>query len=138
MTLDVAALPLWDADHDALKAWGPEYQTELRDGGFSAWKEGYSASSPFPRFTASIDAAVALIERVLPGWTWNIGGCPPDFLTDKDKPFGAELMGPVSWAVVDHETGYPEPVYDTANAQHAHPALALCIAALKALEARDG
>lgn len=26
-----------------------------------------------PDVTASIDAAIALVERVLPGWRWNIG-----------------------------------------------------------------
>jgi hypothetical protein len=28
-----------------------------------------------PRYTSSIDAAVALAERVLPGWAWKIGTC---------------------------------------------------------------
>lgn len=26
-----------------------------------------------PWFTASLDASLALVERVLPGWTWDIG-----------------------------------------------------------------
>ena len=34
----------------------------------TAW-HGYNAA---PRLTASIDAVVALIERVLPGWSWTI------------------------------------------------------------------
>ena len=86
-----------------------------------------------PRYTASIDAAVALVERVLPGWTWDIGGCPEDFLTDKDKPFNAALMGPVSYAVIDREVG-EEPVYDTAHASAPTAPLAICLAALLALQ----
>jgi len=89
-----------------------------------------------PHISASIDAAVALAERVLPGWTWSIAGCPEDFLTDKDKPFSAELIGPVSWKVIDREVG-EEPVYETAHAQHSLPAIALLIAILKAKEASD-
>lgn len=69
--LDIALLPLWEPGHDALKSYDDRYQTELRDGVFSVWKldGGYSASIQFPRFTTSIDAALALAERVLPGWT---------------------------------------------------------------------
>jgi hypothetical protein len=28
-----------------------------------------------PEYTASIDAALALVERVVPGWCWRIGTC---------------------------------------------------------------
>lgn len=68
--IDVALLHLWQPDHDALRTYDDSYQTEFRDGSFSVWKKGggYSASVPFPRFTASVDAALALTERVLPGW----------------------------------------------------------------------
>lgn len=73
--IDVALLHLWEPSHEALCSYDQRYQTELRDGVFSVWKTdgGYSASVPFPRFTASVDAALALCERVLPGWKWNIG-----------------------------------------------------------------
>ncbi len=40
-------------------------------GGFSArldWEE-------MPHPTSSLDAAVALVERVLPGWAWSCGTC---------------------------------------------------------------
>lgn len=77
--LDVALLPFWDARHEALRVYDERYETELADGRFSVRsKDGfYSSSAPFPRFTASIDAAIGLAERVLPGWevqTW--GGDP--------------------------------------------------------------
>lgn len=67
--IDVALLHLWEPTHEALRSYDERYQTELRDGVFSVWKTdgGYSASVPFPRFTSSIDAALALVERVLPG-----------------------------------------------------------------------
>lgn len=73
--IDVALLHLWDPDHEALRSYDERYQIELRDGVFSVWKTdgGYSASVPFPRFTASIDAALALVGRVLPGWNVQFG-----------------------------------------------------------------
>lgn len=30
---------------------------------------------PLPRYTASLDASIALVERVLPGWWWKVGTC---------------------------------------------------------------
>ncbi len=33
-------------------------------------------STSLPPYTASLDATVALIERVLPGWGWQIGPFP--------------------------------------------------------------
>lgn len=68
--IDLALLHLWQPDHDALRTYDASYSVEIRDGVFSVWKRdgGYSASIPFPRLTASIDAALALTERLLPGW----------------------------------------------------------------------
>jgi len=65
-TLDIALLPLWEDFHPALKTYDERYKTELRDGSFSVWNETFSSSTPFPRFTASIDAALALVGKVLP------------------------------------------------------------------------
>lgn len=77
--IDLEFLHLWHPDHDALKHWPEgEYKTDLRRGTpnhvFAAWKEvGFSTSAPFPAFTASIDAALALVERVLPGKHCRLG-----------------------------------------------------------------
>jgi hypothetical protein len=52
---------------------GPSYQS-MRDEGYAIadLAEGH------PAYTASIDAALALVERVLPGWQWclNRNGRP--------------------------------------------------------------
>lgn len=33
---------------------------------------GYDLLNTAPRYTASIDAALALVERMLPGWKWGV------------------------------------------------------------------
>ncbi len=77
-------------------------------------------------FTASVDAAIALAERVLPGWKWRVGR--------------TELF-PNGWAYM-HK-------YDPSNCDRtdeaacadgkaANPAIALLIALLRAKEASNG
>ena len=68
-------------------------------------------------FTASLDAAVALAGKVLPGWRGSI-------------QFG-DFGGPVNAYVCDDET------IDDAMASHPVPAIALCIAILKAKQAEE-
>ncbi len=66
-----------------------------------------------PAYTASLDAALALCERVLPGLWWNVGVCSADPLTySADFSDGTEEPGPT-------------------------PALALILAMLKALQAKE-
>lgn len=64
-----------------------------------------------PRYTTSLDAAIALVERLLPGWWWEIDAA-------------------------GNATVFKAPRYVVEHA--ATPALALCLAALKAMEAKDG
>lgn len=82
-----------------------------------------------PAFTASLDAAVALCERVLPGWKkhmWDAG------------VFGSILP---TAAVLEPDfvrksiKGEP---YIKVDGEGPTPAIALLIAILTALEARDG
>lgn len=68
-------------------------------------------------YTASVDAALALAERVLPGHT---GGFQP----------GIESK---TWATVYYAS--PVEVHEVAKAKAATPAIALCIAILRAKEA---
>lgn len=76
-----------------------------------------------PAYTASLDAAVALCERVLPGWSWE---CRASGTGDKGQ---ATVWNP------SKAPGYNEEqrAYNCAT-----PAIALLIAILTALEARDG
>lgn len=76
----------------------------------------------FPKYTASLDAVIALVERVLPGWSWEA----------RKSGFG---NGQASvWDPMD------QPRHGTTiRADHkSSPAIALLIATIKALEARDG
>lgn len=81
------------------------------------------------KYSTSIDAAMTLVPE---GW-WLCGFyfCHPDFRSQQDRAWCAELAGPVTWAVMDREVG-EEPQYDHVCASAANPALALCAASLRA------
>lgn len=46
-----------------------------RDHWFDAWGE-WTSDDKAPPLTASLDASLALVERLLPGWSWRIGNRP--------------------------------------------------------------
>jgi len=75
-----------------------------------------------PAFTASVDAAIALAERVLPGWKWRVGR--------------TELF-PNGWAYVhkyDPSNCDRKDEAACADGRAATPAIALLIALLRAKE----
>lgn len=107
------------------------YVYEKRDNDRKAWyyptdsggwrRQLYSAfSDKLPAYTASLDATVALCERVLPGWKWGMRHngeyLPEASLVEFGFPF-------------DEDAGRP--------VQGETPAIALLIAILTALEARE-
>lgn len=56
------------------------------------WRESNDLDC-VPRYTASIDAALALVERLLPGWWWTCGTC----VLSNDAsiaPAGSRAIGP--------------------------------------------
>jgi hypothetical protein len=78
------------------------------------------------RYTASIDAAIALVERMLPGWRWSIGTeLAEDFKTTEyggniypfEQPFPAEL--------------------DTYGYSQANAPIAILLALFRALDAQE-
>lgn len=71
--------------------------------------------------TASLDAAVALCERVLPGWQWAVWGGAVEAGSTKPRCMAHVSDGRTQWTASD-----------TPNA-----AIALIIAILTALEARE-
>jgi len=72
--------------------------------------------NPPPKLTASLDAAVALAERVLPGCNATIDILPP------------------SATIWDEDHGASDACYQVKGAT---PSIALCIAVLKALKERE-
>lgn len=77
---------------------------------------GNESKFPVPPFTTSLDAALALAERVLPGWLWNLAaetyGCDAELFSPRGECWDGH--GPATGAT---------------------PALALCIAILRATTA---
>jgi len=76
-----------------------------------------------PHFTTSLDAALALAERVLPGWWWSISS--ERIGEPEPRPFASGWLS-------DGETG------ELHTARAKTPALALCIAILKATHKAEG
>lgn len=93
-----------------------------------------------PAYTASLDAAIGLVERVLPGWwgSYATKGHPAFENADdaeSGRIFTAELYGPVLWQKVD---GYEEPVFSGAVGRSSTRAIALLIACFKARALAQG
>ena len=107
--LEAAEGPDRELDEDIGRAIGWAYQT------YNSWRPPTPPHfhCPLPEFTASLDAAVGLVQE---GCNWCVGASPTAAYCYYEDDENA-LM---SW-------------------QHgATPALALCIAALKAREQQDG
>lgn len=104
----VAWVTGWDAPNK-LYGWGDVFPRMRSD-----WQ--YASTRPadnwgVPTYTASIDAAVALVERCLPGWSWEVmPGSGTVFNGDPDA--GTQAFA-------------------------ATPAIALCLALLRALSERQ-
>lgn len=85
----------------------------------SFWNGQTFAEIYVPRATLSLDVAVALLTRVLPGYRGDIDLCP----FEPGDPCGARLFPPSSIMNIAGEA--------------ATPALALCIAICRAVEKRN-
>jgi len=81
--------------------------------------------------TRSLDAAVALAERLLPGWMIALYQTHREFLSPDEPAWGASVAGPIRW-VRDDEYGYDEPCFNHSEGRSVTPALALLIAILTA------
>lgn len=139
--LDLAILPLWEPQHEALRVWPEPYQTELSEYGFSAWKEGSWVSAPLPRFTASLDAASALVERTLPGWWWKVGTCSVSDDACLAPDFNCPVHGERLKAELGYDTMKAGDEFDTGFDVDRRPSgnlpLALLSALFRALSARE-
>jgi hypothetical protein len=105
----------------------PASYGELRDYPLDGWMDwgGVAGTIGAPRCTTSLDAAVALCERLLPGYWWRVERHP--------RRYGSE-----AWASVwqEDEEGTVEREA-TAWAPPGQPALALCKAIVAAWSAQQ-
>ena len=84
---------------------------------------GWSVSHP-PAYSSSLDAALALAERVLPDWAWEIR---------LDRGGASVQTAPAWWM-----EGLAAPDEGGVSCDGKTPALALCIAILKAKAQGEG
>lgn len=96
------------------QATGPSDQM---DQAISAAFDGDDKDSAVPAYTASVDACIALIQRVLPAWHWHVGHGP---------------MGIVPYASMTQNTKSADPLHVEATAPTVP--LALLGALFKALD----
>lgn len=85
------------------------------------WSVNYLSGDMIPAYTASIDAAVHLCERVLPGWRNSS-------IKSGDNEFAAYI-----WA--DSNPWPPEASVERVKSSRA---IALCIAIFRALQPKEG
>lgn len=100
------------------------------DCGADSWgnkgKFGQELYDKPPAYTASLDAAIALVEKMLP----NHGRMHSNGRLSVDEPlFGVKLY--------EHELCVGEDPHETAEAEHDHEAIALLIAMFRALQAQE-
>lgn len=111
--IDAATGPDRELDLSLAEALVPDVVVLLHNRG-----TGQNERSTYWHYTASIDAALALVERLLPGWLWTFGSYGPD-----DGP----------WACITEPT---EPCADYA-ARGPTPALAILSALMSAMIERE-
>ena len=106
---------------------GPEMHYDA-----ATWSgNGKSWSAPF--FTASVDAAIALAERIFPGCDIETSDVHADFRGPQEPRHIADLSSDLVWEKYE---GYPEPVYRVRGTGQSNiRAIALLIALLRAKEA---
>lgn len=85
---------------------------------------GFYGNHMVPQFTHSLDAAVSFCERVLPGSGWLVGR---GRLTPSEPLFGATV----------YATDMADEPEELGGAEGPSPALALCLAAVRALIAKE-
>ena len=106
---------------DMFRRWNPEPIVDYSDVGShwkwnAEWLSGGFSSVPFPKYTASLDAVIALVERELPG-KW------PELLREAISVLGKRHR----WHIMPPEPG-----------QLAELAPALCLALLRAKGGDNG
>lgn len=89
-----------------------------------------------PEFTASVDAAIALAEKVLPGCDICTQDVHPDFRQEGEPRHMAEIMTGLRWVTYD---GHPEPNYEVSGSGKSNSrAISIVLATLRALQAKTG
>ena len=104
----------------------PSFERKV-EGLWPPFAERSRSDSAIPAYTTSLDAALALAERVLPGW---FVGVQPWFHTDPDRAMHRAYVVRPDWArwnPVDDD--WCESIWGRSAAT---PALSVCIAILKA------
>lgn len=107
--------------------------------GMNYWHHDNSTMWRGPTFfTRSLDAAVALVEQVLPGWTWRVASCHVSddawVIPDFNHPVHGERLMREYGQVEGDPAAYWQEITDVDLRPSGRPAIALCLALLRAKE----
>lgn len=92
---------------------------------------------PVPAYTASLDAAIALVKRVLPGWGYRVATCCVSDDAWVFSDFNCPVHGERLKREFDESVDWVE-ITDVDLRPSGREPIALLIALLKAKEAQDG
>lgn len=127
--ITVALTPTRRTDDDLIYLRLPTKYDKVAAGTYWLHQRSGMSLHTAAALTASVDAALALVERRFPGWTWDAGADDPDSLPAGEKPYYAAVTSPVESSVG------VEPVYKSGYGAGATAPLAIVSAALAALVA---
>lgn len=94
------------------------------------WDALPTGAHPIELYTGSLDAAIALVERMLPNWFWDVRGLS-DWIEQGQWHYEAEIWLPVTKAPRELNGNSRGTKCKTA-------ALALCLALVRSLQKEDG
>lgn len=124
----------------AIEGWTMHEDTDPKIGVFAfwegePWKSTCHNCSSWEAVTASIDAAIALVERMLPGCEVAMTDIHPDFVNENQNRHAVDIANGLRWETSDvcHE-----PIYDlqVSGSASTRP-IAILIALFRALEAKE-
>ncbi len=129
--VDAEIAVLFSGDPDAVVIASEEGSIFTHKPGWYA--TGDDRSHNAPAYTASVDAAIALAERIFPGCDIETSDVHADFRGPQEPRHIADLSSDLVWEKYE---GYPEPVYRVRGTGQSNiRAIALLIALLRAKEA---
>jgi hypothetical protein len=99
------------------------------------WIRSVERFKSVPQYTSSVDAAIALAEKVLPGCDICTQDIHADFRQEGEPRHIAEVMADLQWKKYD---GHPEPNYEVSGSGKSNSrAASLVLATLRALSKQE-
>lgn len=83
-------------DEDLALCFGWSHEVNLEED-YECWRDDAGKARYLPKVTASVDAALALVERMLPGWACGFDAGPKTKIAFVDRHDFADRMFGARW-----------------------------------------